>query len=548
MRNSIILLIFLALIACQPKKEIKHEPLKLVVLLSVDQMRFDYPDLFEYALHDGFKTLKNEGVRFKAARHLHAFAGTAQGHATVSTGCYPSHHGITANYIYNRELKRDLYSVLDTTSKIIPFDSTDEMPVSPRNLKKPSLGDIIREKNPKSKSFSLALKNRTAILMGGQDADRAYWFDGSTNQMVSSNWYSHPFPDWVKLWNVERLYAKEIEEGWLFPGSLDYVESRDQNFREKDFFLDRFPHLLSHKQFDNQPLGDFMKNTPFGDHMIFELSKEIVKKENLGADENIDVLSIGCSSADYIGHHFGPNSMEVLAYFHTLDSYIADFIRFLDDEIGRDEYLLVLTSDHGISDFPEFRGGERISKEDFQKDVDSISTLLATKYNVDADFVEFTGKDRIYFDKSKLQPLNESEKVMLSESFSQHLTRLAYVESSNTFHDMSVPDSLGKYVDYYLHSFIEDQWPDLVIHQKPYYLLRRSAYGTDHNSNYSYDTDVPLYFFAGGMRYAYIDKMVNTVDIVPTVLEILQLDLPIHVDGRSALHLIEEAHTRPSEN
>ena len=298
MKNIIYLCFLLLLIsqACGPKDIPVAKP-KLVVFLSIDQMRYDYPEKFADEMTEGFALLAKEGVHFETARHLHAFAGTSHGHAALSTGRYPANNGITDNWLYSSKDKKDHYSVEDTNAILVGHEILSSNTVSPAKLKSPTLGDIFKEMDPQSKVYSIALKDRSSILLAGKNSDMAFWLNPASGTFISSNWYGDTIPGWIEHVNGASIYASEMASGWTYSASLPYDLSLDSNFHEQDVFSDVFPHTL--EQIDSSSEhkeSDFLFNSPYGDILTLETAMSLIQHENLGKDEHVDLLNISCSS------------------------------------------------------------------------------------------------------------------------------------------------------------------------------------------------------------------------------------------------------------
>ena len=276
---------------------------RLVVLISVDQMKGSYLDSFAYEFEHGLAELVNNGIVYKNANHFHANTTTAAGHAAIATGTYPSHSSIVGNDVYNKKLNQWEYSILDTTIQFIGIENCNLAKVSAKNLLTYSFGDYQKMANPNAKTFSVALKDRAAILMGGKNADRAFWFDGTSTQMVSSNYYSSAFPLWVKNFNGKQVMADEIAEGWNISNDLELnnTTANDSFANEDGSFYPWFPHNIN--TFNplvrkNNLEGSFLWSSPYGDEYVLKFSEKLIISEQLGKDKNCDVLTVGLSAAD----------------------------------------------------------------------------------------------------------------------------------------------------------------------------------------------------------------------------------------------------------
>ena len=350
MKKSAIIFLALFVLGCSKTKT--HSKPKLVVLISIDQMRGDYLTTFGTQMEAGLSKFYNEGKSFDNTHHNHAVTTTAAGHATIGTGCFPSHNGIVNNHVYDRALGYSRYSINDSTVNFVGVDSCSLSKVSAKKLLKPSFGDILKEKSPKSKTYSIALKDRASILMGGHNANRAFWFDAASTQMVSTDYYNEDFPNWVKTYKASEVQKSAIATGWVLDDKFKTLATTnsDSLIQEKGSFKPWFPHFIS--TFDTarireNEVGSFMWNTPFGDEFILKFGLELIEKQNLGNGEACDVINIGLSAADVIGHHFGPDSYEVLDYYNKLDFYLQEFMDSVNAKVGAENVVYVLTSDHG---------------------------------------------------------------------------------------------------------------------------------------------------------------------------------------------------------
>lgn len=507
-------------------------------------MRADYLTKFHSLYTGGLKQLATESTNYTNANHYHSNTTTAAGHAAISTGCYPINNGIVANNIYNRAAKRWEYSVLDSSAVFEGIDSCFLKPVSPKNLVKPTLGDIVKEHNKNSKYYSVSLKDRAAIAMGGQNANRAFWFDASSTQMVSITHYQEPFFDWVKDYKANTVIASDIENGWQlsegFKPVADVVE--DSITEEAGIFSPTFPHTVESLSTDRVPVdreGVFIWHSPFGDKYVLEFAKKLITEEELGQDEHTDVLNIGLSAADLIGHHFGPNSWEVQDYYIKLDQYLNEFISFLNTNVGSDNYTLVLTGDHGVVPFPSLNKANgidagRITRDQFTDDMLLLDSTVMSKFGLDTPTVLEAGYKGLEpdFDYLHSKGIDSLEYTLAVEEL---LYALPYVAEVFTPYDLVKQESTKKHFETVKNCFDINKGTFLYLIPKENYLLDARPTGTSHGSPYHYDTNVPLLFFGSGWNASESSEKVKTVDITPTLLEWLNIKTDHKFDGESLL-------------
>jgi hypothetical protein len=282
---------------------------KLVVLVSVDQMRADYLTRFGDMFEGGFAKLLADGASFTDVHHEHGFTQTAPGHATLATGVFPSRSGIVDNVWYDRQEGRTINSVEDLSSPILGFAADSGR--SPANLLRETVGDWLKQSSPESKVFSLSVKDRAAILLGGKRPDGVYWYHGESGMYVTSGYYADAPHPWVQAFNERKLADDYILAGWHPSMKEDaYSLSREDDFPAEDDSTDAaFPHLFDVAVPDPEEYPDSvahpepwhysrLRYTPYPDHMTFELARQLVREERLGADDVPDLLLIGASSGD----------------------------------------------------------------------------------------------------------------------------------------------------------------------------------------------------------------------------------------------------------
>jgi predicted AlkP superfamily pyrophosphatase or phosphodiesterase len=512
---------------------------KLLVVISVDQMSASYLDDTEFMPRTHGSLFSTSAV-FTQMHHYHARTTTAAGHATLATGCYPSTHGIVDNNVYVRFTGVTEYSILDTSIHFIGVENCNLKKVSAARLQRPTLGDIVKSKNAKSKSYSVALKDRSSILMGGKDANRAFWFDAESIRMVSSDYYNERFPDWALSFSGDSTEREALATGWIYNTPYDVTKlDGDSASYECGKFLPWFPHTLASLDtlyVSHDRVGNFLWNTPFGDHYVLEFAKQLIAKEELGQDEQCDVLTIGLSAADIIGHQFGPNSREIADYYYRLDSYIEEFIAYLDATVGEGNYTLALTADHGVAPMPEFPAipnSERIEHTQFDDDLERIDHELQV-------FFELTRETILESSYSGVEPHfqylinNNVDTSAYVALLKEKLQSLHYIAGAYSPADYLVND--GSFPLAHLRNSYDPRYGYFIqtIPQEGYLVDMRSC-GTTHGTPYSYDTHVPFIIYGAQVSAMKTDNTVYTVDIAPTLLHILGID-EVSMDGKNLLN------------
>ncbi len=526
--------------ASNPPAAVAHRP-RLAIVLVVDQMRADYLTRYADLYRGGLARFRREGAWFTRAKLQHARTYTAPGHASVSTGSYPAHHGVVANDWYVPAERAEVYAAEDPqVHAVLAGPRTGKLPGrSPRLLQRTGLGDWLKAQEPAAKVFSVALKDRSAVMMGGQGPDRAYWYGPEVAGFLSSSWYQQgaALPAWVAAFNASGAAYRRFTAGWTrLRDSSAYLRSGpDKVAAEADGVHVEFPH--SFDDGSDAARINFAKEvqyTPFGDELALDFAKTLIAAEGLGADDVPDVLFVSCSSGDLIGHRYGPFSHEIEDYYLRLDGYLEAFIAYLDEHVGKDSYVLGFTADHGALPLPEeaalrgFHSSRRVTAEVYRARVTSVVEAALTKLGLPANALTFIGEDGIWLD-AKVAGTAEVQTAIAGA-----LRSLEFVADAFTAAELTGPvDQARPFLGAYQRSYFAGRSPDVQMRFKEWYLVDAQAHGTSHGSPYSYDTDVPLLFFGAGVRAGMHERPAGTIDLAPTLAALLGLRAPDDLDGRS---------------
>lgn len=517
---------------------------RLVVVLVVDQMRADYLTRFADLYTGGLARLSHEGAVFTEGHVQHALTWTAPGHASVSTGAHPSRHGVIENEWYDRAARRTVYAAEDP--QVRPVASGERAPSpegrSPAQLQRPGLGDWLKGQVPKARVFSVAIKDRASVMLGGQRPDRAYWYDGAAGGYVSSSWYGDALPGWVAAFNQSGAALRRFAEGWqrLAAPAVYERSGADRVEAEYDGVRTELPHLFD----DGTPQArdTFLKElpwTPFGDELTLAFAGRLVREEGLGADEHPDVLFVSCSSADHIGHRYGPGSHEAQDYYLRLDGYLGAFLADLDAQVGAGNYVLALTADHGAMPLPEAlaSGGQkaarRVLADEYKARVSTATRAAALALGLSEAALLHVGEEGVWLDVAAAEAKGVAP-AKLRAAVAEQLRALDFVAETFTADALeSVGSADTPYLVRYRRSFAPARSPDVVMRFKEWTLVPAHARGTSHGSPYDYDTHVPVLFFGGRVAARRLDRPVGTVDVAPTLAELLEIAAPAGLDGRS---------------
>ena len=330
---------------------------KLVLQITVDQLRGDLPMRFKERLgQGGFRYLLENGTHYNNAHYQHANTETAVGHATLATGADPSRHGIIANDWIDQKTGKFAYNTEDDRHHIIGSKPKPHEGVSPRNLLATTIGDeLVVHNGGQSRVFSVSVKDRGAILPGGH-AGKAFWFSKSSGKFVTSTYYYNDYPEWVKRWNAAKPADRYKGKTWdLLHDRSTYVAGNidDRPYESAFAELGRtFPHALGDGSAKYFYL--ILTLTPIGDELTLDFAKTLIENEKLGRGNATDYLAVSFSSTDYVGHLFGPSSLETEDNILRLDGVLAELFQYVDKKIGLDKTLIVLSGDHGAPEALEY--------------------------------------------------------------------------------------------------------------------------------------------------------------------------------------------------
>ncbi|WP_132053603.1 alkaline phosphatase PafA [Pseudocnuella soli] len=500
---------------------------KLVVGVVVDQMRWDY--LYRYQdryIADGFKRLLREGFSCENTLIPYTPTYTAPGHTCVYTGSVPSLHGIVGNNWYSRELGRSVYCTEDDSVQTVGSTSTAGKQ-SPRNMWASTITDELRlANNFTGKTIGIALKDRGAILPAGHTANAAYWFDNASGGFITSTFYMQQLPQWVQQFNARKLPDQYLKGNWktLFPINTYRQSTADDKPYEgrlngEDNAFDHITESLTNNRYD------VFRHTPWGNSYTFEMAKAAIEGEQLGTGKATDFLALSFSSPDYIGHTFGPNSIEVEDTYLRFDREFATFLKYLDQKIGKGQYLLFLTADHGVAHVPAFAqehkipGGVTTERNLRQRLNDALqqefntANIVLTIYNdqvfLNNDAVAKAGLNRSAVKTSIIRELLKTGAV--SKAFD--------LESINA---ANLPEKLHMMV---VNGYNQRLSGDVQYIYKPQWFDGGTT-GTTHGLWNPYDSHIPLVWFGWNIKPGKLNRETYMTDIAPTLAAMLQVQMP----------------------
>lgn len=512
---------------------------KLILTLVIDQGRADYMDRFGENFQGGLKWLLENGKVFSEAYHAHAITATGVGHGVLGTGYYPRKNGIIGNSWYRNEGSEAINCVADSsvraTTTAGDFRGT---PRSSANLVVTGLSDWMEAANPESKTYGISRKDRGAILLAGKNPDGAFWYDYDNGQFLSSTHYYEKLPEWLNEFNREDYPGQFFGKLWdLEASSRSLLPREDVAQSDYGWFSNQMPHSMgSAYPYPGSSFYNDFGGTPMMDTYLMKLAKRLIANEELGRDEHPDFLGISFSAIDSVGHAWGPNSPEMMDSLMRLDASLAELFSFLDEEVGKDEWVVALTADHGGLELPEYlvetgQKGGRLKDED-----------VACLQQLGPEFDRSVGDREDWFVNGYyLNHTAVGRNNLKREDIENQAARL--LESCSAIRKVWTRTELEQPSDDYFHTihynnYFPGRSPNLLIQWEENFIASMGT-GTGHGSPYDYDTHVPLIFAGKGIAKGRHSGRVETVDVPVTFGSLLGLKLPDDVDGTDLLPLLK---------
>ncbi len=517
-------------INAQKNKNNQVDRPKLVVGLVIDQMRWDY--LYRYYSkygNDGFKRLLNKGYSLNNIHIPYVPTVTALGHTSIYTGSVPAIHGIAGNDWTDKETGKNVYCTTDENVQPVGTTNVKVGSHSPKNLWSTTVTDELRlATNFQGKVVGVSLKDRASILPAGHTPNGAYWFDDSTGDFITSTWYMNDLPQWVKNFNSQNLPDQLVANGWntLLPIN-QYTESSPDNSPWEGLLGSSKTPVFPYNNLaeDYKTKKDNIRYTPFGNTLTLKLAEASVEGENLGADEVTDILAINLASTDYAGHKFGPNSIEVEDVYLRLDQDLAQFFKYLDGKVGKNQYTVFVSADHGGAHSVGFLKEYKINTGFFGEGMEkSLNEKLKAKFGVDK-LINGVDNYQIYFDR-KLMADNKLELEDIKEFAIHELEKdptVLYAVSTTEVQEATIPEPIKQRI---INGINRQRSGDIQLISHDSMLPPYSKTGTTHSVWNSYDAHIPLIFMGWGIKHGESNKQYHMTDIAPTVSALLHIQFP----------------------
>ena len=501
---------------------------KLVVGIVVDQMRWDYLyRYYEKYEKGGFKRLLNEGYACENTMINYIPSVTAIGHTTIFTGSVPAIHGIAGNEWYDPKTGKSTYCTDD--SSVQPVGTTNKgNQMSPHNLLATTITDELRlATNFQSKVVGVSLKDRASILPAGHNPTAAFWMDDASGKFVTSSYYLKALPDWVNDFNNSKAIDKLLEKGWNTLLPIDqYTESTADNVAWEGTLKGAsnpvFPYDVQKAySLDHGSL----RQMPFGNSLTLQFAKAAVDGYKLGQEKTTDFLTVNCASTDYSGHLVGPNAIEIEDVYLRLDKDLSTFFSYLDQKVGKGNYLVFLTADHGAAHAEGFMEASKMPTGFLGKDLKTdLEKTLDTQFGSN-NLVTGIENFQVTFNKDRIDSLQlDFDKIKSSTvSFLKRQDGIQFAVDQDKISEASIPSTLK---DMMINGYNQQRSGSVLMVTLPGWLPSYSKKGTTHSVWNPYDTHIPLIFMGWKIEHGATNRTTHMTDISATVAALLHIQMP----------------------
>ncbi len=513
-----------------------HESPKLVLQITIDQMRGDFPMRYKDRLGEGgFRYLMEQGTHYANAHFQHADTETPVGHTALFTGTYPAYNGIVAGNWFDVDKGRVIYNCEDDRYPLIGKEPEEGKGRAPTNILSSTIGDeLVISTNGQSRVFSVSIKDRGAIIPGGHTG-KAFWYSKSDGSFVSSSYYYKEYPDWVQQWNAKKLADSYKDTSWkLLHDISTYMFGKDDDrpFETDMFGLGiTFPHPVTG---DSKYFYTSLIATPFGDELTADFAKTLIKAEKLGQGTHTDFMAISFSVTDYIGHLFGPSSLEAEDNVLRVDRLLADLFQFIDDQVGLDQTLIIVSADHGMSEAPEYMQGMgfdvgRLTSETVISG--TIKNALNKQLGVSGDVIRLYEHPYVYLNEEEIKKSRYSV-AEIESAVAEEIIKIPGIIGAMTKTDllkgtfaptqvnMTILNNFHPKRSGHIHVIADQFWYF-------YYEMDTTTKITAiHCSPWTYDTYVPLFFAGHGVPAQRVTRPVTPYDIAATIATRLEIKPP----------------------
>ncbi len=519
-------------------RALPHQPArapKLVLFVSVDQMRFDYLERFAPLFQGGFKKLLETGAVFSRAVYRHANAETGPGHALLLSGRHARDNGIVANDWYDRVLRRKVNVVEDPSVRALGGPGKGR---SPAHFIGHTIGDRLKRVSPESMVVGVSLKDRSAILMAGPRADAAYWYEPDSGRFVTSTYYMKTAPAWLDAWNAEGKVA--ALNGGRWTRLLDDVslyeryagpDAVEGEWDRKDTV---FPHRIRGAAGSLEFYED-LRRTPFADELTLEVALLAMQAQDLGSGDATDILAVGFSATDTIGHTYGPDSHEQMDQLLRLDRTLGRLLDEVEKRVGPGGFVFGLGGDHGVMPLVEVAQKRGIDARRAHSDAieKPVRAAVAAAFPGKERLIAVFDEPHFYLDLESMARQGvkrpDLEGVIEKAALGTGLVARVYTAARL----LGDPPADDPEFALFRNAFFEARSPHVLLRTRDYvYIDDEHPGGTGHGTAAEYDRHVAMGFMGAGIRPGRYTEPCGPEEIAPTLSALLGLDYPLETGQR----------------
>ncbi|MDQ6764422.1 MAG: alkaline phosphatase family protein, partial [Bacteroidota bacterium] len=474
-----------------------------------------------------FKRLLNEGFSCENTFINYLPSYTAPGHTTIFTGSVPAIDGIAGNDWIDQNTGRHWYCTEDTSVQSVGTTSAEGQ-MSPKNLLVSTVTDELRlATNFQSKVIGVSLKDRASILPAGHTANGAFWFDDASGNFITSTYYMKELPGWLKDFNNKKVPEQLVANDWstFYPANTYKQSTQDDEPWEGIFSGEKtsvFPHHLAGLYKQN---NGFIRSSPFGNSLTLELAKAALDGNKMGQGTVTDFLTINCASTDYVGHMFGPNSIETEDTYLRLDKDLASFFKYLDDKVGKGNYIVFLTADHGVAHSINFMKEHLLPADFFNSAalLNKLNTALAQKFGLNG-LVTSGINYQVNFDLHKIDSsrINFDAVKKVTVDFLQKQPGVEFAVDIENIGAAPIPTQIKTMI---INGYYSKRCGPVMIIPEPGW-FEGFEKGTTHGTWNPYDAHIPLIFMGWGVQHGETNREINMTDIAPTIAALLHIQMP----------------------
>ena len=528
----------------QESAKIPSDKPKLIIGIEISQFRYDYiPRYWNKFCDDGFKKLINRGSYCENTSYNYLYSDLGVGSATIATGTNPSQHGIIASSWYNNLKDEIIDYVYDADAKTIG-GGFDDGHYSPKNMLSTTFADEIKlASNFKSKVISVSLDPAPAIFSAGYTANSAYWFDSKTGNWITSSFYLDSLPDWVVEFNNKKFADTYLGNEWntLLPMSEYSASLLDNNDYETGLYGQKvFPYVLKDLAKKNEKNGKYevLKYTPYGNNITKDFAISAIVNEELGKDQNTDVLMISFTANERVGNLYGPLSVETEDMVLRLDKDIAHLLEFVEKNIGKENVLIFLTAEHGVLHIPKYLTDNKIPVGYFNS-AGAMSLLRSYMNNIygKGDWIKQYHGQQIYLNRTLIKDAKRSL-ADVQNNVANLMLQFSGVANTMTAATLQSTGFTSGIYATMQNGYNQKRSGDVLLNLVNGW-AEKPDLDKDQDAAYGYDRRVPLIWYGWKIGRKSILRPVDLIDIAPTISALLEISYPNSNSGRPILEIIE---------